>query len=72
MSRNYKLCALLLRITYKISTHIVPLADFYIGRFVELVVTGHQSNRTSKTSNQNPFKRILTTYKNRFKWNLTI
>ena len=31
--------------------------------FAEFVVTGHKSNRTSKTNNQNPFKRILTTDK---------
>ena len=31
--------------------------------FAEFVVIGHKSNRTKKTNNQNPFKRILTTYK---------
>ena len=31
--------------------------------FAEFVVTGLKSNRTSKTNNQNPFKRILTTDK---------
>ena len=31
--------------------------------FAEFVVTGHKSNRTSKTYNQNPFKHILMTHK---------
>ena len=41
--------------------------NVYTGESGASLVTGHKSNRTSKTSNQNPFKCILTTYKIRSK-----
>ena len=36
--------------------------------FAKFIVTKHKSNRTSKTSNQNPFKYILTTHKVHSNW----
>ena len=48
-----------------VSSYYVGLVPIHLS-FVEFIVTGFKSNRTSKTNNQNPFECILTTNKTRF------